>query len=86
MKIFQGKIISKKMQKTSTVVVERLVAHPVYKKRVKILKKYQVHDETDSKVGDVVRFTPCTPVSKSKRWVVISEESTKVVKKETKKK
>jgi len=71
MKIFTGKVISKKMAKTATVEVERIVAHKLYKKRYKRTKKYQVHDELGTKVGDVVRFVPTKPFSKMKKWGLV---------------
>ncbi len=71
MKIFTGTVVSKKMEKTATVVVERVVTHRVYKKRFRRIKKYHVHDEMDTKVGDTVRFVACKPVSKMKKWKVI---------------
>jgi small subunit ribosomal protein S17 len=71
MKVFQGKVISKKMDKTSTVAVENVLVHPVYKKRFRSLKKYQVHDEMGSKVGDKVRFVASKPYSKTKKWKII---------------
>jgi small subunit ribosomal protein S17 len=71
MKIFTGKVISKKMDKTATVAVESFMAHPVYKKRYKRLKKYHVHDELGSKVGQTVRFVASKPYSKLKKWKII---------------
>ena len=68
MKILTGKVISKKMDKTATVAVTRVIAHPIYKKRMKRVKKYHVHDELGVKVGDIVNFTDSKPVSKTKRW------------------
>lgn len=68
MKIFKGKIIGMKMSKTITVEVERILAHPLYKKRFKRNKKYQVHSEKEHKIGDIVGFVECPPISKSKRW------------------
>jgi small subunit ribosomal protein S17 len=70
MKIFTGNVISKKMEKTATVEVVRTMAHPVYGKRVKKTKKYQVHDELNTKVGDLVRFVATAPISKLKKWKV----------------
>lgn len=85
MKVFIGKVKSTKMDKTATVVVERIVAHPVYKKRLKKIKKYHVHDEVGVKEGDVVKFVPSKPISKLKRWkiveVVVEKKNKKVVKK-----
>ena len=71
MKIFTGRVISKKMQKTATIAVERVMSHPVYKKRIKRTKKYQVHDELGCEVGQVVRFVASKPFSKTKKWKVI---------------
>jgi small subunit ribosomal protein S17 len=71
MKIFTGKVISVKMPKTASVVVERVVAHPVYKKRFKRTKKYQVHDEFGVASGQVVKFVASKPFSKTKRWKII---------------
>lgn len=68
MKIYQGKITGLKMAKTISVDVERFLAHPLYKKRFKRSKRYQVHSEIEHKIGDVVRFIECPPISKTKRW------------------
>jgi small subunit ribosomal protein S17 len=87
MKIFTGKVISKKMEKTATVAVERVVVHPVYKKRIKRIKKYQVYDEVGTKVGQVVKFAASKPFSKTKKWKIIEVVSdTKDKKKKIKKK
>jgi small subunit ribosomal protein S17 len=72
MKVFQGKVISTKMAKTATVAVERVVVHPVYKKRLRRIKKYHVHDEIGVKVGQRVAFVAARPLSKLKRWKIIS--------------
>lgn len=69
MKIFQGKITGMKMAKTITVEVERILAHPLYKKRFKRSKNYHVHSEIEHKIGDIVNFVECPPISKSKRWI-----------------
>jgi len=71
MKIFEGKVTAKKMDKTATVVVRRMVAHPIYKKRQVKSKKYQVHDEVGVGVGDKVSFIACRPISKLKRWKIL---------------
>jgi small subunit ribosomal protein S17 len=71
MKLFTGTVISTKMAKTATVAVERIVAHPVYKKRIKKVKKYHVHDEQGVKVGDIVKFVASAPVSKLKKWKIV---------------
>ena len=66
-----GKVVSAKMQKTVSVEVARLIAHPVYKKRIKKHKKFLSHvSEVSPKVGDVVRITATKPISKNKRWRV----------------
>ncbi len=68
-RIMEGIVVSDKMQKTIVVMVERMVEHPLYKKRVKVRKKYKVHDEKEvAKVGDRVRFIETRPLSKEKRW------------------
>ena len=73
MKIFTGKVINKKMQKTATVEVERIVIHPLYGKRYKRAKKYQVHDEVRVNVGDTVNFVTCKPISKLKKWRIVKK-------------
>jgi small subunit ribosomal protein S17 len=71
MKIFTGKVISTKSAKTAVVAVERIVVHPLYKKRFKRVKKYQVHDERGTKEGEMVKFVACKPISKTKKWKII---------------
>ncbi len=70
MKIFTGKALSTKMAKTVTVSVTHIVIHPVYKKRQKKSRKYQVHDELGVKVGDMVKFVATKPYSKLKKWKI----------------
>jgi small subunit ribosomal protein S17 len=66
---FEGVVTSDKMEKTFVAVVERLKMHPIYKKQYKVSTKYKVHDEkNEAKVGNLVRFEECRPVSKDKRW------------------
>ena len=66
-----GKVVSSKMQNTVSVEVARVIAHPVYKKRIKKHKKFLSHvSEVSPKVGDVVRITATKPISKNKRWRV----------------
>lgn len=70
----QGKIVSDKMQKTVVVLVERIKEHPKYKKRFKISKRYKAHNEKlDLKIGDIVLIRECSPISKDKKWEVISK-------------
>jgi len=67
-----GVVVSDKMNKTRVVQVERLVAHPVYKKIIRRLSKFKAHDEENkSKVGDKVRIRETRPLSKEKRWRIV---------------
>lgn len=73
-RILQGVVVSDKADKTVTVKVERRLAHPVYKKTVRLSKKYAAHDEQKRfKIGDIVSIEECRPISKTKRWKVIYE-------------
>ncbi len=71
MKIFTGKVIATKMAKTATVEVEKIVIHPLYKKRFRRMTVYHVHDELGTKAGDVVKFAASKPYSKLKKWKII---------------
>ena len=86
MKIFKGKVVSTKMAKTATVVVERILVHPIYKKRFKRVRKFQVHDELGVKIGDKVSFVTTRPISKLKKWKIIEVLSEKKAKAKEKKK
>lgn len=67
-----GVVIGDKMKKTVTVLVERPVRHPLYKKIIKKRKKFLAHDEYEKcKVGDVVRIVETRPLSRRKRWRVL---------------
>lgn len=70
-KVLRGVVVSTKMQKTAVVAVESWWKHPVYKKRIKRLKKYKAHDEAGVKEGDVVEIQETRPISKEKRWKII---------------
>lgn len=71
-KIYTGKVISDKMDKTIVVAVTRLYQHPDYKKTVKKITKFMAHDEGNiCKVGDTVRIIETRPLSKNKRWAVV---------------
>ncbi len=73
-RVLQGVVVSDKMDKTVVVRVERRVMHPVYKKLIRRSKKYAAHDETNRhKIGDVVRIEECRPISKTKRWAVVTD-------------
>ena len=68
-KVYQGRVISDKMDKTITVSVETYHTHPVYGKRVKYSKRYYAHDENnEAKVGDIVRIMETRPLCRSKRF------------------
>ncbi len=68
-----GRVVSDKMDKTVTVLVERLVKHPLYGKMVRKSKKYHAHDESNQYAeGDVVVIEETRPLSKTKTWVVKS--------------
>ena len=72
-RIMQGVVVSDKMEKTIVVNVERKFPHPLYKKFIKRSKRYHVHDEDNQfKLGDIVKIQECRPLSKSKRWEVMS--------------
>ena len=65
----QGRVVSNKMDKTITVMVERKVKHPVYGKFVKKSTKLHAHDaNNDCNEGDLVTISTCRPISKSKQW------------------
>ena len=73
-RILQGTVVSDKNAQTVTVLVERRFTHPVMKKTVRLSKKYRAHDAQDQfKVGDTVRIQECAPISKTKRWEVLTE-------------
>jgi small subunit ribosomal protein S17 len=75
-RILQGVVVSDKTDKTVVVKVERRFTHPVLKKTVRRTKNYQAHDETNQyKVGDMVSIEESKPISKTKRWVVLSTAS-----------
>ncbi len=64
-----GRVISNKMHKTVTVLVERTVKHPKYGKYIKRSTKFHAHDENnDCQEGDVVSIEQCRPLSKTKSW------------------
>jgi len=75
-RVLQGTVVSNKGDKTITVLVDRRVMHPIYKKYIRRAKKYAAHDETNSKkVGDLVSIIECAPISKRKRWMLIDEKT-----------
>ena len=75
-RILQGTVTSDKNEQTITVLVERRFKHPLLHKTVRKSKKYRAHDETNQyKTGDQVRIEECAPISKTKRWTVVTEAS-----------
>ncbi|MGH7249367.1 MAG: 30S ribosomal protein S17 [Minisyncoccia bacterium] len=71
--VLSGVVTSDKMDKTVVVKVERFIKHPLYGKFYKVSKKYKAHDEENkSKVGDKVRIMETKPISKDKKFIVIS--------------
>jgi small subunit ribosomal protein S17 len=67
-----GRVVSDKMDKSITVLVERKVRHPIYGKYMKRSTKLHAHDENNEcNLGDVVSITECRPISKSKNWKLV---------------
>ncbi len=67
-----GRVISDKMQKTITVLVETRVQHPRFKKTITRRKKFYAHDEREeARIGDIVRIRETRPLSKLKRWRLV---------------
>ncbi len=68
----QGRVVSDKMDKTITVLVERQVQHPLYGKVVRRSTKVHAHDESNEcGMGDVVLVEQCRPISKNKTWRLV---------------
>lgn len=71
-KVRIGKVVSDKMDKTIVVATERLVAHPLYKKQIKMTKKHKAHDEENQcRIGDTVKIMETRPLSKQKHWRLV---------------
>ena len=67
-----GVVVSNKMDKTIVVLIERMVAHPLYRKRIKRSKKFKAHDENNEcRIGDTVLIMETRPLSKDKRWRLV---------------
>ncbi len=84
-RVLEGDVVSDKTDKTITVLVERRFRHPVYKKYIKRTDKYAAHDANNQhKIGDRVSIIECRPISKTKRWTVVTgdEAQTKPAKSE----
>jgi small subunit ribosomal protein S17 len=68
-RMLTGRVVSDRMNKTRTVLVERRVTHPLYGKIMVQSKKYHVHDEeNEAHAGDLVLIEECRPLSKTKAW------------------
>jgi len=80
-RVLTGRVTSDKTDKTITVLVERRIMHPLYKKFIRRSKKYSAHDDANlCKEGDVVQIEECRPISKTKSWVVIERNGAAVEK------
>ena len=74
-RILTGVVTSNKADKTITVKIERKVKNPLYGKVVKRASKVHAHDENNSaSIGDIVSVKECRPISKTKTWVLVSDE------------
>jgi small subunit ribosomal protein S17 len=77
-KVREGLVVSNKMAKTVVVAVETRRVHPLYKKAIRLTKRYKAHDENNAcKPGDKVKIVETRPLSKEKRWRVAEIMSTK---------
>lgn len=75
-RILQGVVTSDKNDQTITVLVERRFKHPLLQKTVRKSKKYRAHDAANQfRTGDTVRIVECAPISKTKRWEVLTDAS-----------
>ncbi len=71
-RVLTGRVTSDKQDKTITVLVERRVMHPLYKKFIRRSKKYAAHDDANlCKEGDLVTIEECRPISKRKTWILV---------------
>ena len=79
-RILTGVVTSNKADKTITVKIERKVKHPLYGKVIKRASKVHAHDENNSaSIGDIVSVKECRPISKTKTWVLVSDEMPQTV-------
>jgi len=79
-KIREGLVVSDRMDKTIVVAVEIRKVHPLYKKAIRVTKKYKAHDENNAcKIGDKVKIVETRPLSKEKGWRVTEIMSKKEV-------
>ena len=78
-RVLTGRVTSDKMDKTVTVLVNRRIMHPLYKKFIRRSKKYAAHDEGNiCQVGDTVRIIECPPISKRKTWLLLERNGTMI--------
>lgn len=76
-KVYTGKVVSDKMDKTITVQVETHKVHRIYGKAVKVSKKFHAHDENNvAKMGDTVTIAEHRPLSKTKKFILVSVDKT----------
>ena len=86
MRFKSGVVIGTKMAKTVTVQVERLKSHPKYKKQYRVHNKFYAHNlDASIKVGDKVTIMETRPMSKLKRWVIVTEAQKKALSQEAQK-
>jgi len=72
---FKGEVVGANGNKTISALVKNKVMHPKYHKQYTVSRKYAIHDEMGvAKVGDVILFEECRPLSKTKRWRLINIE------------
>ena len=72
-KVYRGRVVSDKMDKTVTVAVDTMKKHPLYGKRVKYTKKFKAHDaKNEAREGDLVEIMETRPLSKTKRFRLVS--------------
>lgn len=75
-RVLQGVVVSDKNDKTVVVKVERRYSHPLLQKTIRQSKKYKAHDENNQfKTGDRVSIQESAPISKDKRWVVLTNDA-----------
>jgi small subunit ribosomal protein S17 len=72
LRIQTGSVVSDKMNKSATVLIERKVKHPIYGKFVKKSTKIHIHDENNEcGIGDTVQISECRPISRTKSWTLV---------------
>ncbi|RYE05957.1 MAG: 30S ribosomal protein S17 [Rickettsiaceae bacterium] len=73
-KTLQGVVVSSKANQTITVKVERRFKHPIYKKIIRVSKKYAAHDQNNEcSEGDIVKIQESRPISKTKNWILLKD-------------